>query len=244
MKLRSVFSTAPGVYALLSALALISPTHANPVGESVAAGNATFDRLLPGVLSIQQGSARAIINWADFSIGAGELTRFIQPGANSAVLNRVLGGNPSEIYGTLRANGQLILLNPAGVLVGPGGRVDTKGFLATTLNLSDEDFLTQTVGTDSTPSLTFPGTRWNASLPGKGVLRLSGDSKASVKNAGVVKGGNVYLVARQVENSGVIRASHAGLVGGTEVVMGGGSGQWSVISRQGSVVRRIRNRKK
>ena len=163
---------------LLAAVALSSlVVRANPIGESVTVGSVSFDRVTPGVLSIRQETDRAIINWEGFSIGAGELTKFIQPGANAAALNRVLGGNPSEIYGTLRANGQLILLNPAGVMVGPGGRVDAKGFIASTLDMSDGDFL------------------------GSAKLSLTGKSYAPVKNAGVVKGGNVYLVARQVENS-------------------------------------------
>jgi filamentous hemagglutinin family protein len=171
---------------------------ANPVGESVTAGTVTFDRTTPGVLSIRQTTDRAIINWRDFSIGAGEYTRFFQPGANAAALNRVLGGNPSEIYGTLRANGQLILLNPAGIIVGPSGRIDAKGLVASTLNVSDEDFMN------------------------RARLTLAGNSRASVKNAGVLKAGNVYLVAREVENAGTIRASNGGAEG--------------VVSRQLSVV--------
>ena len=74
-----------------------------PGGEHVISGNVDFQRAL-NALTIHN-SDRAIIHWQDFSIGAGELTNFIQPSASSAVLNRVVGGNLSEIYGTLRSNG-------------------------------------------------------------------------------------------------------------------------------------------
>src|SRR2546428_11680094 len=76
---------------------------ANPVGEVVRAGNATFNRAGPGALTINQTSDRVIIDWNSFSIGAGQITRFNQPSISSAALNRVLSGNPSQIFGTLQA---------------------------------------------------------------------------------------------------------------------------------------------
>ncbi len=56
-------------------------------------------------------------------IGQGEITRFIQNGADSAVLNRVTTGNSSEILGSLVSNGHVFLINPAGILVGRDGSV-------------------------------------------------------------------------------------------------------------------------
>jgi filamentous hemagglutinin family protein len=214
---------------------------ANPAGEIVAAGKASFDRT-PGVLSIRQDTDRAIINWQDFSIGAGDLTRFIQPGANAAALNRVLGGNPSAIYGTLQANGQVILLNPAGILVGSGGRVDTRGFIASTLNLSDESFLNRAKSNlglrdDSTaghPSDTLsPSDGERAGV--RGTLKFSGDSSASVRNAGTIVGGNVYLIARSVDNSGSISGGNVGLVGASEVILGDAGQGVAVLYGSGSV---------
>lgn len=172
---------------------------ANPIGEQVVSGSVSFDRSVPGVLTIGQGSDRAIINWDDFSIGAGDITRFLQPGVNSAALNRVTGGNPSSIHGQLQANGQVFLINPAGILVGANGQIDTAGVVASTLDLSNDSFLS------------------NARLT------LSGSSDASVQNLGQISAseGDVYLIARRVENAGSISASAGtiGLVGGTEVVL-------------------------
>ena len=93
---------------------------ANQEGGTVVSGAARFDRQ-PGRLTINQGSDRLIINWRDFSIAAGETTKFVQPSAHSAALNRVMSGNPSRIFGNLEANGKVFLINPNGVLVGKGG---------------------------------------------------------------------------------------------------------------------------
>src|SRR5438105_7522249 len=147
------------------------PLLGNPVGGTVAAGRATFNQPSSGVLNINQTSDRAIINWNRFSIAPGEVTRFIQPGINSATLNRVLSGNPSELYGSLQANGHVYLINPSGILVGPGGQINTRSFVGSTLNLEDSSFLS-----------------------GVG-MRLSGSSTASVRNQGSIQalGGDVFL---------------------------------------------------
>ena len=60
----------------------------------------------------------------------------------SIALNRVTGGvNPSKIYGTLTANGRVFLINPDGVLIGSGAVINTAGFLATTHDISNADFM-------------------------------------------------------------------------------------------------------
>src|SRR5436190_1814143 len=121
----------------------ILPSGANPIGGSVVGGNGngTISGQGTPVTTINQNANRIIINWNNFSIGQGELTRFIQPSASATALNRVLSGNPTEIYGSLQANGRVFVVNPNGILVGPGGKIDTKGFLATTFNLPNSSFM-------------------------------------------------------------------------------------------------------
>ena len=176
-----------------------STVQANPVGEQVVAGAAGFERV-GGALTVTQGTDRAVINWSSFSIGAGEITKFVQPNSSSAVLNRVItANNPSAIYGTLQANGQVYLINPAGIFIGPGGLVDTAGFVASTHDVDTKEFMAG------------------------GDLNFTGGSGASIINQGRIeaKQGDVFLVARQVSNEGQIMASDGtvGLVSGTEVCL-------------------------
>ena len=170
---------------------------ANPTGETVVAGNAAFDRTGNSLL-ITTGK-RTIINWQDFSIATGELTKFIQPSASSATLNRVLGGNLSSIYGSLQSNGQVYLINPNGILIGPNGRIDTGGFLASTLDTTNAEFLKA------------------------GDLKFVGASTAPVVNQGTINvvGGDVFMIGRRVENSGNIAAPNGtvGLAAGSEVLL-------------------------
>ena len=150
-------------------------------------------------LVVTQGSNRAIIDWSSFSIGSRELTKFIQPSAASAILNRVTGSDPSALLGRLQSNGSVYLINPNGIVVGPGAHIDAGGFVASTLDATNADFLAG------------------------GDLRLSGSSTAAVANLGAIDAsqGNVYLVAQQVANKGSITAPNgtAGLAGGTDVTL-------------------------
>ena len=154
---------------------------ANPAGPSVVSGAATFNAV--GKNLTVTNSPGAIINWQGFSIRADEVTRFVKSGAESAVLNRVTGAEQSQLLGQLLSNGRVFLINPNGVTVGAGARIDTAGFVASSLNLSNEDFLA-------------------------GKFRFTDPGNAGkVVNAGTINahsGGPVYLVAPTVENHGVI----------------------------------------
>src|SRR4030095_12329542 len=171
---------------------------ANPFGEKLKAGSAEFVREGDNLI-IRQGSDKLIVDWNDFSIGEGELTKFIQPRSNSAPLNRVYGGNPSSIYGSLRANGKVYLINPNGVFIGPSRPIYAGSFVASTLDTSDEEF-----------------------LKGAG-LTFKGSSDASVVNLGTITAldGDAFLIATTVENHGTINAPNgtAGLAAGTEVIL-------------------------
>lgn len=169
----------------------------NPSGEVLVQGMADFQRS-GGTLTIEQLTDRAITNWDSFSIDSGEVTRIIQPSAAAAMLNRVTGGDPSAIHGTLQANGAVYLINPNGILVGPGGRIDSASFVASTLNVTDDEFMAG------------------------GDLNFSGDSTARVENYGTVRGidGDVVLIAREVVQAGTVEASGSALLAaGSEVLL-------------------------
>ena len=173
-----------------SALAVALPglAAAGPSGEQVAAGAATVSRPDSNNTVIDQGSARAIINWQTFSVGGQEHVIFNQPNAAAIALNRVVGQNPSSILGSLSANGRVFLVNPRGVYFGPTATVDVGGLVASVMDISNEDF-----------------------LAGNYVFSRSPDSPdgASVINEGVITArdhGFVVLAGDYVSNSGVITA--------------------------------------
>jgi len=125
--------------AVASVLALASAALALPTGSQVMNGTVTMNT--QGSTLTVTNTPNSIINWQGFSIAAGETTRFVQQSATSAVLNRVVGVDPSSIMGTLQSNGRIFLLNPNGIIFGQGSRVDAAGLVASSLNMSDADFM-------------------------------------------------------------------------------------------------------
>ncbi len=161
---------------------------ANPTNPAVVHGTAAFQQA-GGVLNVTN-SHNAIINWGSFSIGVNELTRFIQPSALSAVLNRVTGQDPSAILGALQSNGRVFLINPNGIMFGAGAQINVAGLVASTLNLSNSDFLSGRMNfTDGT---------------GAGAVVNQGAINAN--------GGPVYLVGNAVTNQGIITSPQGEIV--------------------------------
>ncbi|WP_409997516.1 beta strand repeat-containing protein [Curvibacter sp. APW13] len=87
------------------------------------------------------GGNFSAINWQSFSIPQGSSTYFAQPSSSSTVINRVVTNTPSQVFGTLGSNGHLVLINQSGITVGAGAVVDTAGFTASALKMSDADAL-------------------------------------------------------------------------------------------------------
>ncbi len=209
MKLLNLFRPCLSVafFALAQAVAL-----ANPGGGVVVAGAATFGGS-PSALTINQNSSRAVIDWNSFSIGAGQSTtfRFYGPaGAGSAVLNRVSpGAGPTIINGLLNSfvgggnvvGGSVYLINPSGLLIGARGAINVGSFVGTTLSVDNSSF-----------------------MQGAGALTLGGPnaapgSAAAINNQGNINalGGDIFLIAQQVENSGSLSGNHVGLAAGSYV---------------------------
>ncbi|WP_247886522.1 filamentous hemagglutinin N-terminal domain-containing protein, partial [Azospirillum brasilense] len=161
--------------------------YANPLEGTVTAGSATIRSATPKSMEILQSTDKAIINWKSFSIDAGEKVTFQQPSASSVTLNRVTGADPSKIMGSLSANGTVMLVNPNGVVIGAGAKVDVGGLVATTANISDANFMAGKYQFDQA------STKPNAMVVNEGDI--------TVKDSGLAA-----LVAPHVRNSGVIRA--------------------------------------
>lgn len=166
-----------------------------PTGGTVVSGSA--DIATQGQhMSIDQHTNKLITNWQDFSVQANQSVTFNQPSSTSIALNRVVGVNGSQIQGQINANGQVFLINPNGVVFGQGAQVNVGGLVASTQNISDDNF--------SAGNYTF-----------------SGNSTAKVVNNGSITaadGGSVALLGAKVSNEGTIVAQNG------SVALGAGSG--------------------
>ncbi|MYM93237.1 two-partner secretion domain-containing protein [Duganella vulcania] len=177
--------------ALTGALALAADL---PTGGAVVAGQGSIAQQ-GKTLTVNQNSGKLAIDWNSFSIGRDSTVNFVQPSAGSVALNRVTGSDVSQIQGALKANGQVFLLNPNGVLFSPTARVDVGGLLASTLAMTNDDFMA-------------------------GNYRLQGASANAIINQGNIRtagGGSVALVAARIVNNGEIAADRG------NVLLGAGS---------------------
>ncbi len=214
------FTTMTAVAALLIAE---RTAFAGPVGGSVVDGAAGISQS-GNVTNVNQSSNRAIINWQGFSIGAGEVVNFNQPGRSSVTLNRVIGNETSVISGALNANGQVFIVNSAGVLFGKGAQVNVGGLVASTLDISNANFMA-------------------------GNYTFSGSSTASVVNQGTIRahgGGYVALLGNNVANDGVIsaRLGTVAMAAGSQITLNfGGNSLLDVTIDRGTLNALVANRR-
>lgn len=179
-------------------LAGSSITFASPSGGNVTSGSATINQT-GGVTTINQSSNKASINWQSFNIAPSETVNFVQPSASSVTLNRVVGTSQSLIQGAMNANGQVILVNPNGVVFTQGSSVNVAGLIATTKNITDENFQA-------------------------GNYLFEGDSQAAILNMGTISaqnGGYVAMMGKSVQNQGTITADQGRveLAGGSKFTL-------------------------
>lgn len=156
-----------------------------PQGGQVISGQANISQQGNG-LRVDTKTDRTAINWQKFSIGPDHKVHFQQPDGSSVTLNRVIGGDPSKIYGMLSSNGKLILLNPNGIWFGPDSRISSRALVAAAGRISDEQMAA-------------------FEKSGKLDVQLEG----LVRNEGRIEvpdHGSVVLLGAQVENAGVIQA--------------------------------------
>ncbi|GAB2781659.1 hypothetical protein GCM10027021_00110 [Dyella kyungheensis] len=108
--------------------------------QSVAAGKTT--------VQVKQTAQKAILTWDSFNIGRNTTLYFNQSGGtqsdgsnNWIALNRITdpSGRPSQIFGQIKAEGTVYLLNRNGILFGAGSQVNTGSLLASSLNLFSSD---------------------------------------------------------------------------------------------------------
>ena len=172
---------------------------ANPTGMTVHGGSATATSS-GSQLTITTTSQNTVLNWQSFNIAAGETTIFQEPSTTSIVWNQINNANPSQIYGSLQANGIVVLLNSSGFYFGPNSFVSAAGLVVSTANYIP-------------PQNSGAGWEFNGPPP-----------LASIVNYGQIKvgnGGSAFLIADQIENHGSITAPGGtiGLAAGQTVLL-------------------------
>lgn len=168
-------------------------------------------------LQIHQTTSRGVIDWRDFSIGQGNKVNIAN--GSGATLNRVTGGQQSSILGSLTGTGSIYLINPAGVVIGAGGKIVTGGsFVASSRDISNPQFMAG------------------------GALSAAGSGPGNVLNQGSISStsGDVVLIGQNVANQGSITAPNgtAALVAGNQVMLDAGAKDGNVavaISGGGNV---------
>lgn len=165
-----------------------------PTGGTVAAGTVS-SQLTNSQLTLTQSTQRAVIDWQSFNIAAGKTTQFIQPDVSSAVLNRVAASaNMSQIYGSLSANGTVVLMNPNGVYFHQGANINVGSLIVTSGRIDQSQFMAE------------------------GPITIDDAISGSITNEGNITAadaGLVALVAPSVSNQGVIVANRGSvLLGG------------------------------
>jgi filamentous hemagglutinin family protein len=172
---------------------------ATPKGAVVVSGNVQIAQ--SGNLTTIKASNLSIIQYLSFNIAQSQTVQFIQPSAQSKVLNRVLGEDPSIIAGTLLSNGQVYIVNPAGIFFANGCLVNVGGIYAAAGHISNQDFLAN-------------------------INRFTGLSGAVI-NDGLLCGNQVALIGNQVENFGAIVAPNGlvTLASGADVYLSDNDGQ-------------------
>jgi filamentous hemagglutinin family protein len=195
--------------------------YALPTGGVVAAGAASLSST-GSKLTVTQTSQNAVLNFQSFSVGAGQAVQFVQPNSASVALNRVLGADPSVILGSLSANGRVFLVNPNGILFAKGAQVNVGGLAASTLDITDADFMAS-------------------------VYKFSGTSANAVLNQGAItaaSGGYVAFLGANVSNQGAIVANLGSVVlaGGRAVTLDlAADGLLNVVVDQGAVAALAQN---
>ena len=200
-----------------------------PTGGAIVAGNGQISQT-GSVMTITQTSQRMAADWQNFNVGVGNTVQFIQPSSTAVALNRVLGTDVSVIQGSIRANGQIFLVNPNGVLFSPTAQVNVGSMVASTLQISTADFMAG---------------NYRFENAGGGNVRGS-----SIVNQGHIQastGGSVALIAGRISNAGTISTPQGNtlLGAGSKVTLDLGgpvklqveTGALDALIEQGGVIR-------
>ena len=158
-----------------------------PQGQSVESGDVTFNQPDAKTLNIATGN-NAVVNFnGGFNINHDETVNVTPLGnaVNPYALFRDKSGGASLIEGNLFARGiTLFLVNTNGIYIGPDGNIQANNFIASTLDISTNNFINQRYIFEHDPQKIY----------------------AEILNKGTIAANNVALIGSAIENKGIILA--------------------------------------
>lgn len=173
--------------AALITLALTGSAFAMPSGGAIEQGNVAVSE--GNLANVGNGAtistqANSIINWNDFSVGAGETLNFNT--AAGALLNRVTSDKVSELLGTMTQTGAnpLFVVNPNGIHIGGGATIDAANITLSTLAMSTADFNNAASGRNYALAQSDKGVK---------AVTIDGGAKIGVGNTLNIYGGKVVV---------------------------------------------------
>lgn len=157
---------------------------ASPIGGSISHGDGIITTG-ENITNITQNTEELIIDWDSFNIEINETVNFIQPSNNSTAINNILDYDASSINGTINSNGNIVLINPRGLIFSEGSQINTAGIIVSTLSLAKESFIN-----------------------GEYVFSDTDESHGVIINSGVINAssGAITMIGESVVNTGIVQA--------------------------------------
>jgi len=143
----------------------------------------------------------AIGHFSSFDIAAGHNVYCIQPNSSANALFRVFSDNGTQILGNFKANGNIYLIDPAGILFGANSQINVNQLVASSFDIANQDF-----------------------LDGHYEFVAGGSEAGAVTNYGKIFADmGVALIGRKILNAGSIKTGADGFVvmaAGDRVLLG------------------------
>ena len=216
----------------------LTPGHNDPTGQILGGleiigaptgATAPIQSVTPArtTVTVTQTQQQAMLEWKTFNVGKETTLKFDQSAGGANVgkwiaFNRVTDptGNPTQILGSIEAQGQVYIINQNGIIFGGSSQVNTGSLVASALpindnlitrgllNNPDSQFLfsanTQPSGSKGpTPAYTPPALP-NTTGNRIGNVTVQAGAKITAPTSSANVGGRVALIGPNVTNAGTI----------------------------------------
>ncbi|MBW3567744.1 MAG: filamentous hemagglutinin N-terminal domain-containing protein, partial [Proteobacteria bacterium] len=191
---RSSFVRSVGHFssAIIIGVLSMQTSYAGPEGGQVVRGNGNIVRPNATTTNINQHTQNIAIDWQSFNVSQNETVNFYQPNSTSTALNRIFDQNASEIFGTINANGRVILVNANGIYFGQSAAVNVGALIASGMDINPDAFMNG--------DWTF--------------ANADGSTGGLIVNHGLLQaaeGGSVSLFGGGIRNTGTILANYGSI---------------------------------